>query len=295
MPRYRILHKTVYQYEAQVAASHHSAILHPRDMPYQECVAFRLLIRPRPSNIRQRTDPFGNQITQFSLQAPHARLEVLATSSVVVRPRLIPPVAATPSWEKVAASTRMPVGAEALEACQFAFPSPHVPVWKGLEDFTKAVATPERPWLETVAELNRKVHAHVAFSPGETRVGTTVEQVFTRRKGVCQDIAHLMLACLRCLGLPGRYMSGYIRTKPPEGKARLVGADASHAWVSAFCPGLGWIEMDPTNNLLPEGDHITIGYGRDFSDVSPLSGVLVGGGEHIVTVGVDVHPEADPA
>ncbi|MBM4098040.1 MAG: transglutaminase family protein [Planctomycetes bacterium] len=295
MPRYRILHKTVHQYETQVASSHHSAMLQPRDTPYQECVDFRLLVRPRPSNIRQRVDPFGNHITQFSLQSAHARLEVLATSLVVVRPRINPSGKPTPPWEQVAASARIPAGPEALEAAQFAYPSTHVPVLRELEAFARESAKPGRPWLETLADLNDRVHRHVAFSPGETHVGTPVEQVFIRRKGVCQDLAHLMLACLRSLGLPARYMSGYIRTRPPDGKPRLVGIDASHAWVAAFCPGHGWTEFDPTNNLLPERDHITIAHGRDYSDVSPLLGVLVGGGEHTVTVGVDVHLEPDPA
>lgn len=292
MPRYRVLHRTVYQYESQVAASHHSAMLKPRDTPYQECVDFRLLVRPGPSTMRQRVDPFGNHIAQFSLQAPHSRLEVLASSSVVVRPRLVPPEEATPPWEQVAASARIPSGPEALDAAQFAYASPHVHLWRELEAFAKVSATPGRPWLEAVADLNGRVHRHVAFSPGETQVGTPVEQVFERRKGVCQDLAHLMLSCLRCLGLPARYMSGYIRTRPPEGKPRLVGVDASHAWVAAYCPGHGWIELDPTNNLLPERDHITISHGRDFSDVSPLFGVLIGGGEHSVSVGVNVDSES---
>lgn len=295
MPRYKIVHRTTYQYETPVASSHHTAVMRPRDMPSQECVDFRLLVRPRPPIQSQRVDTFGNQVNQFSLQEPHTRLEVLALSSVVVRPRSLPPRSIIPAWEQVAALACQPVGVEALNAAQFAYPSPQVTIWPELGQFARVSAPPGRCYLDVLDDLNRRIHAHVTFSPGETTVGTPVEQVFVRRRGVCQDLAHLMLACLRVLGLPGRYMSGYIRTRPLDGQPRLTGVDASHAWVAAYCPGSDWIELDPTNNLFPESDHITIGFGRDYSDVSPLSGLLVGGGEHTASVGVDVHPEADDA
>jgi transglutaminase-like putative cysteine protease len=177
-----------------------------------------------------------------------------------------------------------------LEARQFVYESPHVPITKALADYAAPSFSPGRPWLAAVLDLTARVFSQFQYDPTATTVNTPVAQVLQNRRGVCQDFAHLQIGCLRSLGLPARYVSGYLLTAPPAGQQRLVGADASHAWLSAFCPELGWIDFDPTNNQIPTTKHITLAWGRDYSDVCPIKGVLVGGGQHRMRVAVDVVP-----
>ena len=289
-----ILHRTVYEYEAPVAASHHVARLEPRTTQFQQPQGFSLKIIPEPPVRRMRADYFGNQLCFFSLEEVHDRLEITAGSRVWVRAQTPPDPDSTPPWEHVLRQFRDPVSPAVVEPYQFVFDSPMVQASLASADYARESFPAEMPILAGVRDLNRRIHQDFKYDPRATTVATPLEEVLQQRRGVCQDFAHLAIAGLRSLGLPARYLSGYLRTRPPEGKERLVGADASHAWFAVFCPGSGWVEFDPTNNLQPADEHITVAYGRDFGDVSPVAGILTGGGSHSVTVGVDVIEVCDP-
>jgi len=289
---YHITHRTVYEYSEVVTVSHHTARMKPRVTATQERGNFSLRIQPEPAVQTMRTDYFGNRVCFFSIQQIHQRLEVTATSLVTLQ-RVTPPAPAlSPAWSAVAGLFRNPVSPEVVEPYQFRFDSPLVCASPELADYASECFTGEIPFLEGVQKLNRKIHADFTYDPVATTIATPLEQVLAQRRGVCQDFAHLAIACLRSLGLAARYVSGYLRTHAPPGKPRLVGSDASHAWFSVFCPRVGWVDFDPTNNLMPSAEHITVAYGRDFSDVSPISGILVGGGSHEIKVGVNVEETA---
>ena len=289
---YQVTHRTLYEYTEPVSVSHHAARLEPRAMAGQSCEACTLRIDPEPAVRTTRTDYFGNRVCYFATQQLHARLEVTATSRVEVDPLLAPAPDASAPWEEVAAMFRDPVPLELLDPHQFVFDSPQVRAVPEHRDYARAVFAPGRPVLEAARALARRIHTDFTFDPTATTVATPLEVVMRTRRGVCQDFAHLGVACLRALGLPARYVSGYLRTRPAPGRERLRGVDASHAWLSVFCPGWGWLDLDPTNDCVPAGEHITVAYGRDFSDVSPLLGILLGGGPHKVKVEVDVDPVA---
>lgn len=287
---YRVRHRTVYEYSEPVTVSHHAARVKPRETRAQHRSDWHLEIDPEPAVRKMRTDYFGNRVCFFSVQELHDRLEILAESQVRIDPGLPPDPDHSPSWQEVAEALRRPVSAETLEAQQFAFESPYVRPSRELAEFAAPSFTAERPLLDAMLDLNRRIHEEFTFDARATTVATPLETVLRERRGVCQDFTHLGLGCLRSLGLAARYVSGYLRTHRPAGAPDLVGADASHAWLSVFCPGFGWVEFDPTNNLIPGFEHITLAYGRDFADVSPVSGIITGGGEHAVSVAVQVQP-----
>ena len=285
---YNILHRTLYDYTAPVTVSHHVARLEPRGTSVQAQESFSLKIFPEPTLRKEREDYFGNQLCLFSIQEVHSKLEIITHSRVTVR-RETPPVSeTTPVWEEVAALFRDPVSPEVVEPYQFVFDSPQVRASFELADYALESFPMGTPLLVGARELTRRIFTDFKYDPKATTVATPLEEVVEKRRGVCQDFAHLGIACLRSLGLPARYVSGYLRTRPPEGKPRLIGADASHAWFSVFCPGAGWVDFDPTNNVQPGEEHITVAYGRDFGDVSPVAGIITGGGKHEVKVSVDV-------
>ena len=285
---YDIIHRTIYEYAAPVTVSHHAARLEPRALPHQHTDNFSLRIGPTPALIKPRVDFFGNQVCSFSIQEIHRELEITATSRVTVSATTKPALALSPAWEEVAKLFSDPVSPEVVEPYQFAFDSPLLRASPELADYARESFTVGRPLLVAVADLNRRIFTDFKYDSTATTVATPLEEVLEKRRGVCQDFAHLGIACLRSLGLPARYVSGYLRTRPPEGKERLVGADASHAWFSVICPSTGWQDFDPTNNILTAEEHITIAFGRDYSDVSPVTGVITGGGSHRVKVSVDV-------
>lgn len=287
---YRITHRTTYAYSEPVAVSHHAARLRPRDTDSQKCREFRITFDPDPDLITTHTDSFGNEVRSFSIQKLHARFEVVSRSLVSIAPVLQPDPAQTPPWEQVTVLFRDPVAVDLLDPCQFVFRSPLLLHEMPLREFAMPSFTKNRPVLAAVADLSQRIHREFTFDPKATTVSTPLDEVLENKRGVCQDFAHLAIASLRAMGLPARYVSGYLRTRPPPGKARLVGVDASHAWFACFVPGFGWVDLDPTNNCFPSLDHITVALGRDFSDVSPVRGIITGGGEHSVTVGVDVEP-----
>jgi transglutaminase-like putative cysteine protease len=287
---YRIVHRTTYDYSEPVTVSHHAARVKPRMLDNQQRLDFALRISPEPPVRKVRTDYFGNNVCFFSIQELHQQLDIVAESLVSVTETTPPAAALSPPWEQVVTLFSDPVSPSVAEPYQFCFDSPGAHAMRELADYAQKSFSPGTPLLHAVADLNRRIHADFTYDPVATTVATPLEEVIAQRRGVCQDFAHLAIATLRSMGLPARYVSGYLRTRPPEGKARLVGADASHAWFSAFCPDLGWVDFDPTNNCQPADEHITVAYGRDFGDVSPISGVLTGGGEHVVKVSVDVAP-----
>ncbi len=285
---YHITHRTLYEYAAPVTTSQHVARLEPLVTSVQSRESFSLKIFPEPTLRKERRDYFGNQLCLFSIQQVHKKLEIITHSRVNVRARTPLAPEASPAWEEVAALFRDPVSPEVVEPYEFVFDSPQVRASFDLADYAKQSFAPGAPLLAGVADLNRRIFKDFKYDPKATTVATPLEEVLEKRRGVCQDFAHLGIAFLRSLGLPARYVSGYLRTRPPEGKPRLVGADASHAWFSVFCPRGGWVDFDPTNNCLPGKEHITVAYGRDFGDVSPVAGILTGGGQHEVNVSVDV-------
>jgi len=286
---YSITHRTLYEYTAPVTVSHHVARLEPRATRTQAQENFSLTIFPEPSLRKSRADYFGNQLCFFSIQEVHRKLEIVTHSRVSVSAKISPPENST-AWEQVAELFRDPVSPEVVEPYQFVFDSPQVRASLELSDYARESVGADVPLIAGAQDLTRRIFKDFKFDPKATTVATPLEEVWEKRRGVCQDFAHLGIACLRSLGLPARYVSGYLRTHAPEGRERLVGADASHAWFSIFCPGSGWIDFDPTNNVQPAEEHITVAYGRDFGDVSPVAGILTGGGNHDVKVSVDVEP-----
>ena len=285
---YKITHRTLYEYAAPVAVSHHVARLEPRATAIQEREQFTLKIFPEPALRKLRPDYFGNQLCFFSLQEVHSRLEIIAHSRVSVRAEKNAAPESSAAWEEIAEIFRDPVSPEVVEPYQFIFDSPQVCASPELADYARESFSKDAPLLDAARDLMRRIHEDFKYDPKATTVATPLEVVWKKRRGVCQDFAHLGIACLRSLGLPARYVSGYLRTIPPAGQERLVGADASHAWFAVFCPGAGWVDFDPTNNLQPAQEHITVALGRDFADVSPVAGVITGGGAHQVKVSVDV-------
>jgi len=287
---YRILHRTHYEYSEPVSVSHHAARVTPRDSGHQRLEDFAMSVNPEPAVRKMRTDYFGNGICFFSIQQRHREFTLEASSQVTVTAGTPPAPTLSPAWEEAVAMFRDPVSPEVVEPYQFCFDSPMVRTSPELAAYALESFTEDVPLLVAAGNLSQRIFTDFKYDPVATTVATPLEEVWTRRRGVCQDFAHVAIACLRSLGVPARYVSGYLRTRPPEGQPRRIGVDASHAWFAAYCPRIGWVDFDPTNNLLPGEEHITVACGRDFTDVSPLSGIISGGGFHDVTVSVDVEP-----
>lgn len=286
---YRILHRTVYDYTEVVAACQNEARLTPRNFANQTCTNRQLIIEPKPADFRERQDFYGNQVAYFSIQQPHQQLVVQAESTVQVHPisdQLDYGIAMP--WEIARNRLLTGIDPETLDARQYALNSPMVAASRDLEHYALLSFPKKRPIVDAVYDLMQRIYTDFAYDPSFTSIATPLDTVLKHRRGVCQDFAQLAIGCLRSLNLAARYISGYVETLPPPGKARLVGADASHAWFSVYIPDYGWLDLDPTNNQKPTGRHITIAWGRDFADVTPLKGVLFGSGEHELTVSVDV-------
>jgi len=295
--RYHVVHETRYEYHQPVGLSRQVVRLAPRALPFQLCHSHSLKITPDAEILAVREDAFGNLVTSLCIEADHASLAVHAESWVDVSARAFPEDAATPPWEKVRARLAYHGGVRPtpadLDAARFLFESTRVRNKRELATWTLACFPPGTPLLVGVRALMNRLHRELTFDPKATDVSTPVMEVFTNRRGVCQDFAHLMLSCLRSIGLAARYVSGYLLTRPPPGRKRLIGADASHAWVSVYCPDYGWVDADPTNAMFPGLEHVTLGWGRDYDDVIPLRGVLLGGGDHEIAIEVTVTPAAD--
>jgi transglutaminase-like putative cysteine protease len=290
--RYRITHSTRYGYEETIPLSHNVFRMRPREHAAQTCLQHQLLVLPAPEVRNEGFDYFGNHVTWFSLQEPHTVLRIAAESEVQVNPSGPHEVTHGPSWEQVLQILDAAPDTETLAAREFTFESPHVPWSPELAEFARPSLVSGRPFLQSVFDLTQRIHHDFKFIAGSTEIDTKVLDVFHSGQGVCQDFAHLQICCLRSLGFSARYVSGYIATYPPPGRERLTGADASHAWISVFAPGSGWVDFDPTNGLIPSDGHITLAWGRDYDDVGPARGILIGGHRHWMDVSVDVVPIA---
>lgn len=292
---YQVTHRTTFTYTQPVAISHHVLRLALRSHPRQHCLRSAIDIDPAPSVRSNRTDYFGNPLTHLTIQTPHSALVVEAQTLVdVVKPDLIHLDQSLP-WDQVIQQLQGSTDAVELDAQQYLYDSPYVTLDDATYDFVCDCFSPGRPVLAGVMDLTSRIFRDFTYEGGVTDVSTPVQDVLISRKGVCQDFAHLEIAALRSFGLPARYISGYLLTHPPEGQEKLIGADASHAWLSVWCPDVGWVDFDPTNNCIPGDEHITVAWGRDYGDVSPINGFMVGGGQHTPTVSVDVSPVSLPS
>lgn len=288
--KYRIRHVTTYEYDDKVDLASHLLHLTPRALPCQTVSASSLAYAPTPGRVSTSIDHFGNQVTLVFLDLPHDRFEVTVDARVCVEFPAPPPAEATPPWEAVAAAARLG-GRAGWQAAEFTFASPMAPADAGAGAYAAISFPPGRPIYAGVRDLTTRIRREFAFKSGVTTIATPVSRVLAQRAGVCQDFSHLMIAGLRALGLPARYVSGYLRTRPPPGVTPRLGADQSHAWVGCWLgPDHGWVDLDPTNDVLPSIRHITLAWGRDYGDVSPLRGVVLGGQEHRLHVGVSVYP-----
>lgn len=276
---YSVEHETRYSYQVPVSQSWQLGRLTPRVLPWQRVVSHSLHIDPQPSERHEATDSFGNVVSHFGLHGAHHQLRVRMHCQIEVaeRPVLDKDHAMTVGEVREAVRRQLP-GADDLEAARMAEATALVPWSEAARGYAEASLQADRPWAEALLELTHRIHEDFQFDATATTVSTSVDEVLQLRRGVCQDFAHLMLACLRAHGLAGRYMSGYLLTDPPPGMPRLMGVDASHAWVAAFLPGHGWVEFDPTNDQLADRRYITLAWGADFADVAPLRGVILGGG-----------------
>lgn len=314
----KVEHETRYEYSSPVELAHHMTFLRPLEDAFQRVEIFEMQVEPTPSQHSTGRDSFGNSRSFFSVTTPHESLRVTASSLVRLAPRYggLRPARAMP-WEQLRERLRFIAGERYEPAAEFVFPSSMVPLHRELHAYAKPSFPPGRPLAECAIELMQRVHADFTYAPQSTQVTTPVLQAFEQRRGVCQDFTHVMISCLRSMGLAARYVSGYLLTEPPPGQPRLQGADASHAWVSVYTPGAGtqgnagpfpsfrdplggpdaqrqvwghscddWLELDPTNNCVPGQSHVRLAVGRDYGDVTPLKGVIRGGGQHTLEVRV---------
>jgi transglutaminase-like putative cysteine protease len=289
MTRIQIEHETRYKYQSDVELAHHLAYLRPQASAWQQVVSSELLITPKPDNLTENKDTFGNLRTFFALTTPHKELLVRAVSTVALADRYAGfDPAQTSSWEEVRDALSYMLDSRYQPASEFSYSSMYVPRLAELRDY----AQPSFPTGRSIGlgciDLAQRIHRDFKYASTATEINTPVLEVFKKRAGVCQDFSHIMIGCLRALGLSAQYVSGYLLTKPPKGGVKLRGADASHAWVSAYCPGApgGWLEIDPTNNVIAAQGHVRLAMGRDFGDVSPLRGVIRGGGDHVLEIAV---------
>jgi transglutaminase-like putative cysteine protease len=288
--RYRVSHVSRYTYGSPVDLAAHMLHLRPRPLPWQQVMSDRIIAEPDGARRRDAKDHFGNTVTWLFFDRPHA--DFIVTAESVVEVSYPKPPDKSPEWETIVEAAS---AADAGPDAEYRFDSPMVPAIAETRDYARASFTKGRPVLDALCDLNRRIYKEFRFRSGVTTISTPVSQVMKRREGVCQDFSHLMVSALRGIGLPARYNSGYIRTKPPPGQKRRQGADQSHAWVGAWMgPEHGWVDLDPTNGIVVHDEHVLLGWGRDYGDVSPVLGIILGGGAHHLKVAVDLEPdEAD--
>jgi transglutaminase-like putative cysteine protease len=286
--KFHIVHTTRYTYSQPVSLCHNETHLRPRVFELQDCLDARIDIAPLPARSDERADYFGNPVTYFSVQEPHGQLTVTATSTVRRRAAVFLDADGSLAWDHVAAHLRTAGSAATLAAREYVLDSPLVAAGPDLAAFAVPSFAPGRPLRSAVHDLNRRIHREFLYDPSFTTVSTPLADVLQQRRGVCQDFAHLAIGCLRSLGLPARYVSGYLQSTPPPGQERLRGADASHAWFAVYDPDAGWVDFDPTNDQIVGDRHVTTAWGRDYADVTPLKGVVFGGGAHSLEVAVEI-------
>jgi transglutaminase-like putative cysteine protease len=295
MAEYEVTHTTQYTYSERVSHCHNVGYLAPQSDAHQDCRDSGISVSPYPTILRQHNDYFGNKFYYFSVEEPHDRLEVIGRTRVVTRQNLFWDWNNSPAWENAVAALRHPQNENEIRAQEFILPSPFIPYSEQFAYFAREIFTPQKPILTAALELAVRIYKEFKYEQKATTILTPLSEVFEKRKGVCQDFAHLSIAAMRSLGLAAQYVSGYIETFPPAGKQKLRGSDASHAWFSIFVPAMApdgggaWFDFDPTNGKAITEEFIVTARGRDFGDVSPLKGILFGGGKHILKVEVDVH------
>jgi len=282
-----VSHRTTYTYRKPVLQSEHLVHLAPRQNRRQRVLRHSLLVEPAPSSNIAFADYFGNATTILAIDDEHTELVAHARSTVEVKAPELPMLALSTPWELVVGRATRDEGLD-IPVLQFISASAHTRLLREALVYARPSFPPNRPILEAALDLTRRIHADFTFDDTATDISTPVAHVLEERRGVCQDFAHLALTCLRGLGLPARYVSGYLLTYPPPGMQKLQGSDASHAWISVWAPEVGWVDFDPTNGVIPTDEHVTVAYGRDYDDVSPVSGVLLGGGRQTMAVAVDV-------
>ncbi len=288
--RYKIRHTTEYIYQDTVSTGHNRLCLVPRNLPEQKCLSSNVTVYPSPDELTYRTDFFGNTLLFISIYREHGQLDIDSESLVDIESRIHAGQAlGSPVLWKGVKEQVYGQGEPYADVIQYTLPSLHVPYSEDIRTFARDCFPEDATLWSGCQALMQKIYHGIEFKPGFTTVNTPVESVLKLRKGVCQDFAHLMIACLRNMGLPARYVSGYIETMPPPGKEKLVGSDASHAWVAVYFPEIGWVEFDPTNNLLPSHNHITVAFGRDYFDVAPIKGIIFSSGKQNIVVKVDVN------
>ena len=288
---YHVLHETAYDYQYNVSLSQQLLHMTPRSFDYQETLSERIEVEPKPDDCSDRVNYFGNLSKTIMITRLHQTLRVRAESTVRLRHRLgLSQINNSMPWELKRGHLEKSSDASAREIAQYLYESPHVICSPALAEYAAPSFPPNRPLLAGALDLTYRIFQDFKFDGNATTISTPLSEVLQLRRGVCQDFAHLMIGCLRTLGIACRYVSGYILTTPPVGQPRMIGCDASHAWVSVYCEGYGWVDFDPTNRCLVQNEHITVGWGRDFSDVTPMRGVILGGGEQKLSVNVTVTP-----
>lgn len=287
--KYTVTHKTTYKYFEPASLCYNVLRLTPRNTPLQTCTSVSVKIQPQPDSIQEYDDFFGNKVTYFSIEKEHTELSVTVRSEIEKNPAVAKEsgVYGGMTVEKVKEQV-IESKSDGGDVRQYIFETPMTASNSEIAAYAKTSFQPGRPMLEATTDLMRRIFTDFKFTPGFTTISTLPEVVMRERKGVCQDFAHLAIACIRSAGLPVRYVSGYIETIPPPGVEKLTGVDASHAWFSVYIPNLGWLDFDPTNNVVPGDQHITIGWGRDYADIAPMKGILLSSGKHSLQVSVDV-------
>lgn len=289
---YRVVHRTSYVYESIVSASYGTVCLLPRQTTTQRVISAHVEVSPAPDSLSEWTDFFGNRVANFSVLTGHTELSVTTTSVVDVSQRLVPGFGTGPTWEDARDLVRGSVEPEALDARQFLLESPSAQTSSAVHDFAGPSFTPHRNLIDVLGDLMGRIHTQFTYKPGVTELDTSPDELLALGAGVCQDFAHFLIACLRSHGIAGRYVSGYLETFPPPGGVKLRGADVSHAWASAYVPTVGWVDLDPTNNVFVGDRHVCTAWGRDYADVSPLRGVIFTEAKtNTMTVSVDVSSE----
>lgn len=291
--KFEVSHRTTYHYRRTVVQSRHIMHLEPRSTARQSLSSHSLLIEPAPATQLRVSDYFGNAALLISIEDEHTSFNVHARSTVEILPASRIDPSTTVAWEEVAARARQADGRLDTDVLQFVCRSRLVPLSSASKAFAQRFFPPHRPVLEGVLELTRHIFETFSFDSTATDVSTPVEKVLGMRRGVCQDFSHATISALRSLGIPARYVSGYLLTRPPPGQPKLKGADASHAWLSVWAPETGWVDFDPTNGLMPSAEHITVAWGRDYDDICPIGGVLLGGGDQKMSIAVDVEPASE--
>ncbi len=293
MALYDLTHTTHYRYSGFVSMCQNQLRLTPREAPFQHLLKHRLEIIPKPARIRASSDFFRNQVSYFELHQPHDHLQITMSAQIRVDRSGERSFDCRQPWEKIVQDIRLDRTADGIDRLQYSLESPLVPSSDDATELARGSFLPNRPILDALLDLNARIHTDFRYDTNATTIQTPLEEVFRIRRGVCQDLAHVFLAVVRSVGLAGRYVSGYLRTYPPKDPAALVGADASHAWVSIYTGELGWIDFDPTNNLVVANEHISLAWGRDFRDVTPINGMFVGAEQQSLDVAVQVKPILD--